>query len=84
MPQVFGFLAYFTFDGIIFVFEDYASHPSVTSTALSYQPSVRFPAITVCNHNRYAHSLPLKIAKTFCTSSSTELTVNFIKKGSTA
>ncbi len=41
-----------TVDSIAFVVHDYYSYPVITSTILSHQTSVTFPAVTVCNHNR--------------------------------
>ncbi len=51
---VFAGLLYLTVEGFVFVVCDFLSHPYATSTSLSYQPSVQFPSVTVCNHNRYS------------------------------
>lgn len=50
---IFSVLFYFTASGIVSVVDDFLSYPVVTSINLDNKASVAFPAVTVCNHNRY-------------------------------
>jgi len=43
---------YLTADGIWYVLQDFKRKPYTTITSLSHMSSVKFPAVTVCNHNR--------------------------------
>ncbi len=51
--SIFGVLMFLTVRGIWKTVVDFNSHPFITSTDLSFEPLVTFPAVTVCNHNRY-------------------------------
>ena len=55
---VFSVLLFFTCRGIWRTVVDYGSHPFITSTDLTFEPLVVFPAVTVCNLNR-VHCLNL-------------------------
>lgn len=54
---IFLALMYFTLIGLIGVVVDYNKHPVITTTDLNNRAAVPFPAVTVCNQNRYEHTL---------------------------
>ncbi len=49
---IFTVLIGLTIRGIWKTIVDFTGNPYLTSTDLSFEPLVVFPAITVCNHNR--------------------------------
>lgn len=43
----------FTVRGIWQTVQDYTSNPYLTTTEMTFETSVEFPAVTICNLNRY-------------------------------
>ena len=50
---IFAILGIITIIQFVNVIVDYSQHPVITHIDLSHKPSVPFPAVTVCNLNRY-------------------------------
>ena len=49
---IFSVLAYYTVVGIYDIVIEYFEYPVITSTDITYEPEVDFPAVTICNLNR--------------------------------
>lgn len=50
---IFCGLVYVTISNLVSVITDFYEYPTVTTTNLTYRPNVIFPAVTVCNLNRF-------------------------------
>ena len=54
--SIFGFFTTMTIYNLVNVIQDYLDHPVITSINLSHKSQVDFPAVTICNQNRYYFS----------------------------
>ena len=44
--------AYFTISNLVGTLEDYFKYEVTTSNDITFSPSVKFPAVSICNQNR--------------------------------
>ena len=49
---IFGVGCYFTISSFVGTIKDYREYNVVTSTDLTHMPSIVFPAVSICNHNK--------------------------------